>query len=139
MECLGCRIAHQIEPDVNVVYEDEFISCVLDIAPFNEGHILILPKGHFHDLEEITQDTLMAIMNASVKMTHLIKKIYRPDGITICQNGGIFNDLSHYHMHVIPRYKGDGFTWSEPLIKHNAETRLKETKIKIIEELEKKY
>lgn len=45
MECLGCRIANGIEPNVKVVYENEFITCVLDIAPFNEGHTLILPKS----------------------------------------------------------------------------------------------
>ncbi|MEK4878082.1 MULTISPECIES: HIT family protein [Paenibacillus] len=44
MDCLGCRIANGIEANVNVVYENEFVTCVLDIAPFNEGHLLILPK-----------------------------------------------------------------------------------------------
>ncbi|HEY2491664.1 MAG TPA: HIT family protein [Paenibacillus sp.] len=135
MECLGCRIANHIEPEVNVVFEDDHITCVLDIAPFNEGHILILPKEHFHDLEELKQDTLTAIMDAAVRMTNIIKKIYKPDGISICQNGGIFNDLTHFHMHVIPRYKDDGFTWSEPRIEHKAETRLKETRSKFNEEI----
>lgn len=45
MDCLGCRIANGIEANVNVVYENEFVTCVLDIAPFNEGHLLILPKS----------------------------------------------------------------------------------------------
>lgn len=49
MECLGCRIANHSEPNVNVIFENHFITCVLDIAPFNEGHIIILPKKHFHD------------------------------------------------------------------------------------------
>jgi len=44
MECLGCRIANGTENGVNIVYEDERITCVLDIDPFNEGHTLILPK-----------------------------------------------------------------------------------------------
>ncbi|AJS58864.1 HIT family protein [Paenibacillus sp. IHBB 10380] len=137
MECLGCRIANHNEPEVNVVFEDDHITCVLDIAPFNEGHILILPKEHFHDLEELKQDTLTAIMGGAIRMTNIIKKIYKPDGISICQNGGIFNDLTHFHMHVIPRYKGDGFTWSEPLIEHRAETRLKETRSKFNGEIVK--
>jgi len=135
MDCLGCRIANHIEQDVNVIYEDDYISCILDIEPFNEGHLLILPKVHYRDLEELSQETLTAVMNASVKMSRAIKKIYKPDGITICQNGGVFNDLTHYHMHVIPRYKGDGFSWSEPIIEHKAKNRLKETKQKIIKEL----
>jgi histidine triad (HIT) family protein len=128
LECLGCRIANQIEPGVQVIYENEYISCVLDIAPFNEGHVLILPKGHYHELEEIDEDTLKEIMVAAVLISNKIKVLFKPDGITICQNGGIFNDLTHYHMHLIPRYKNDGFSWSEPVIEHGAGTRLKETK-----------
>lgn len=45
MDCLGCRIANGIEPDLNIIYENEYVTCVLDIAPFNEGHTLILPKS----------------------------------------------------------------------------------------------
>jgi diadenosine tetraphosphate (Ap4A) HIT family hydrolase len=131
MDCLGCRIANKIV-DVNVVYEDELIICILDIEPFNEGHLLILPKNHFHDVDEITPETLSAIMNASVKMTQVLKKVFNPDGITICQNGGIYNDLTHYHMHVIPRYANDGFTWSESINNHGAAAKLNETKQRMV-------
>ncbi|WP_028610901.1 HIT family protein [Paenibacillus harenae] len=126
MECLGCKIANQLV-EVNIVYEDSLVTCVLDIAPFNEGHLLILPKAHVRDPDELPLETLHAIMNASVRMSRLLKKVYHPDGITICQNGGLFNDLNHYHMHVIPRFADDGFIWSEPLTAHGAENRLKAT------------
>lgn len=85
--CLGCSIANQLV-EVHVVFEDEHISCILDIAPFNEGHIIILPKQHFYELEDLTPEVLTAIMHASVKMSRMIKSLYKPDGITICQNGG---------------------------------------------------
>lgn len=74
-------------------------------------------------------------MEGSVFLSKTLKKIFEPDGITICQNGGIFNDLTHYHMHIIPRYKNDGFTWSDPIIDHKAEKRLEETKIRIVQEI----
>lgn len=136
MECLGCRIANHIEPNVHVVYENEFITAVLDIAPFNEGHLLILPKRHFHELTELDLPTLTAIMNASQLLSNHIKAIFSPDGITVCQNGGVFNDLTHYHMHLIPRYLGDGFYWSEPIHPHGAEMRLSETLKKIKDYME---
>lgn len=47
MDCLGCRISNGMEPNVNIIFENELIACVLDIAPFNEGHTLILPKHIF--------------------------------------------------------------------------------------------
>lgn len=136
MECLGCRIVNQIEPEVNVIYENEYVVCVLDIAPFNDGHILILPREHYLDVEEIDQLTLSAIMNASAKMSVLLKKTFEPKGITFCQNGGAFNDLKHYHMHVIPRFIGDGFSWSEPKKEFKTERTLKEMKTILIKELE---
>ncbi|PWV90953.1 diadenosine tetraphosphate (Ap4A) HIT family hydrolase [Paenibacillus cellulosilyticus] len=135
MECLGCRIANGMEPDLNILYDNEFITCVLDIAPFNEGHTLILPKKHYLDVEEMDDETAYAVMDASKKLSIVLKRLFKPDGITICQNGGRFNDLSHYHMHLIPRYEGDGYHWSEPLHPHGAELRLNQTKEKIVKAL----
>ncbi|WP_435163829.1 HIT family protein [Paenibacillus glycanilyticus] len=132
MDCLGCRIANGLEPDLHIVYENEYATCVLDIAPFNEGHLLILPKQHYLDVDELDSETAQAIMAASQKLSVALKEVFRPDGISICQNGGIFNDLTHYHMHLIPRYKGDGFFWSEPQTPHGAELRLRETRARII-------
>ncbi len=132
MECLGCRIANGIEPNLNIIYENELITCVLDIAPFNEGHILILPKKHYLDVEEIDQETAYSIMDTSKMLSTVLKRLFKPDGISICQNGGKFNDLTHYHMHLIPRYEGDGFSWNEPLHPHGAENRLPQTKEEIL-------
>lgn len=108
INCLGCKLAHKVFP-VYVVYEDEYVICILDQSPFNNGHTLILPKYHFLDLDEFDVKTANAIMNTSILISKAIKLAYNPDGITICQNGGIFNDLTHYHMHVIPRHKDQYF------------------------------
>ncbi|MGO4544018.1 HIT family protein [Paenibacillus sp. 2TAB23] len=135
MECLGCRIANGIEPNLNIIYENELITCALDIAPFNEGHTLILPKKHYLDVEEIDQETAYGIMDASKMLSTVLKRLFKPDGISICQNGGKFNDLTHYHMHLIPRYEGDGFSWSEPLHPHGAEQWLPRTKENILKVL----
>ncbi|MFD0677570.1 MULTISPECIES: HIT family protein [unclassified Paenibacillus] len=132
MGCLGCRIANGNEPNLNMVYENELVACVLDIAPFNEGHLLILPKEHYLDVEEMDTETAYAVMDASIKLSKVIKKVFAPDGITICQNGGSFNDLTHYHMHLIPRFEGDGFSWSEPLHPYDAGNHLKETKERML-------
>ncbi|WP_063848018.1 HIT family protein [Paenibacillus sp. FSL H7-0357] len=136
MECLGCRIANRLEPGVQIVYEDQYVACVLDIAPFNDGHLLIMPKEHYLDVEEMDEATSTHIMRVSVTMSQLLKRAFRPDGITICQNGGVFNDLGHYHMHVIPRYEGDGFAWSEPKEGFLSGRPLNEVKEKLVRALE---
>ncbi|MFP3380924.1 HIT family protein, partial [Bacillus sp. SIMBA_069] len=68
-------------------------------------------------------------------LSEALKNVYKPAGITICQNGGIFNELAHFHMHVIPRFDGDGFTWSETIQAHGAETRLSTTRTLLIQAL----
>jgi histidine triad (HIT) family protein len=65
-------------------------------------------------------------------LAKLLKAQFQPDGITIVQNGGKFNDLTHYHMHVFPRYESDGFGWVEPSDTTNAKERLTETREKLI-------
>jgi histidine triad (HIT) family protein len=109
MNCLGCRISNGngIEPNLNIIFETELITCVLDIAPFNEGHTLIVPKKHYWDVEEMDAETAHAIMDASIKISKVLKELYSPDGISMCQNGGVFNDLTHYHVHIIQDSKGD--------------------------------
>ncbi|MCR8656421.1 HIT family protein [Paenibacillus endoradicis] len=123
MSCLGCQLANGKIPS-QIVYENELVTCILDIAPLNDGHSLILPKKHYSELDEIDEQTLQAIMVASVYLSKAIKSIYMPSGVSIMQNGGSFNDLDHYHMHIFPRYIGDGFGWTEPtnLSLNNLET-----------------
>lgn len=86
----------------------------LDIDPISEGHVLILPKQHYVDVESLDQTTRLDIMDAAALMSRLLKKQYEPDGITFLQNGGYFNDVGHYHMHAFPRYQKDGFDWQYP-------------------------
>ena len=136
-ECLGCRLSNQLEP-VNVVYENDYVCCFLDIEPFNEGHTLILTKTHYLDVEELDIETANAIMIASMTISKALKKLFNPNGITICQNGGKFNDLTHYHMHVIPRFEGEPFYYEEQKDNIKEKAKFLETKTNLknlIEEL----
>jgi len=132
--CLGCRLAHNLQ-DTYTVYEDDSVACLLDIAPLNEGHVLILPKKHYVDVDELDVVTAHAVMKASAHIAKALKRQFQPDGITVIQNGGKFNDLNHYHMHVFPRYEEDGFAWVEPADSALAKERLAETKDKLIKHL----
>lgn len=66
-------------------------------------------------------------MKTSRILTKLLKSQCKPDGVSIMQNNGVFNELAHYHMHVFPRYCSDGFGWVEPIDATNAKERLEET------------
>lgn len=118
MDCIFCKIVNG-EILSNLIYEDESIMCFLDIEPINEGHVLIIPKNHYLDADEIPNNILSDMMVLSKKIVKVIKEKYSPDGYSIMQNGGEFNDIGHYHMHVFPRYNGDGFGWTFGHTKHD--------------------
>ncbi|PFV82745.1 HIT family protein [Bacillus sp. AFS059628] len=108
MECLGCKLANE-EEKIYKVYEDDYVTCFLDHEPFYPGHTLIVPKQHIVEVDELNDIVAKAIMDASKIIAKAIKIVYKPDGVTVCQNGGVFNELTHYHMHVVPRYKERSF------------------------------
>lgn len=110
MECIFCKIVNK-EIDSYIIYEDKDLISFLDIDPINEGHILIIPKKHYLDADELPDELLCNITLLSKKILIAIKKIYNPDGYSIMQNGGKFNDIGHYHMHLFPRYIKDNFSW----------------------------
>jgi histidine triad (HIT) family protein len=114
LDCLGCRLAHGLEP-IHMIYEDENVACILVIDPCSEGHSIILSKEHYSDVDELDSETARSVMAASAKISKALKKLYTPDGISMMQNGGVFSDLGHFHMHIWARTQGDGFSWIDPL------------------------
>lgn len=130
-QCLGCKLANK-RVETHIVYENDLVTCFLDHAPLSEGHILILPKHHYHDVDDLDEITAFEIMKTSAMLSRVLKSQFQPDGITVIQNGGIFNDLNHYHMHIFPRYESDGFGWVEPADTANAKGRLSVTQEQMI-------
>lgn len=107
-----CIFCHREQIKTDFVYEDDLVMAFLDMDPINEGHVLLVPKAHYLDADEMPDDLLGHIMVVSKKIVAAIKEVYKPDGYSVMQNGGTFNDIGHYHMHIFPRYRGDGFGWT---------------------------
>lgn len=111
--CQFCNLANGREY-TNIIYQTNLVCCFLDINPISEGHSLIVPKKHILDIEETDQATRLDLMNTAALISKALKIHYSPDGISMIQNGGYFSDVNHYHLHLFPRYKHDGFGWIEP-------------------------
>lgn len=109
-ECIFCNIINK-KSDSYIVYENELVMAILDIDPINEGHILLITKTHYLDLDEISEDEIKTIFVCVKKIIKALKKVYKLDGYSIMQNGGKFNEIGHFHLHIFPRYYSDGFTW----------------------------
>lgn len=111
--CIFCQIISR-KADAYIIYENENVCCFLDKFPINKGHILIVPKIHYPEFSNVDKESLSAVIHAGQKVTKALESILDTDGITILQDNGVFKDVEHYHMHIIPRYKDDGFSWIEP-------------------------
>lgn len=137
-DCLGCRLANEQLP-IHKIYEDAYVTAFLDHDPFNEGHALILPKTHYRFIDEFDEATADAVMKAARLLTKAIKELYQPDGITFCQNGGAFDDLTHFHLHVVPRKEDQPFAsfyTDEPWDNEELKEQLPETRTKLVQAIQ---
>ncbi len=107
-DCFFCKIAKGDIP-TNTVYEDDNFRVILDIAPANPGHCLIIPKKHSPNIYETDDDVLAKAMVLAKKMAVKVKKATGCDGVNIMQNNeeAAGQTVFHFHMHIIPRYKDD--------------------------------
>lgn len=108
MECVFC---HKENLVTEIIYEDDIVLAFMDIDPINPDHVLLIPKAHYLDVDEIPDDVLAHLMLVAKQIVSALKDILSPDGYSMMQNGGEFNDIGHYHLHIFPRYKEDGFSW----------------------------
>ncbi|MCI8330831.1 MAG: HIT domain-containing protein [Bacilli bacterium] len=104
--CLFCKIANG-EINSNVIFEDDIIVAFLDIHPDSPGHTLIVPKVHFSDLDDISVVVLSHVMEVAKQLKILIDERLNPDGMVLTQNNGFVQEIKHYHLHLIPKYKGN--------------------------------
>jgi len=109
---MSCIFCHKENLTTDIVYEDVLVMAFMDMDPINEGHVLLVPKDHYLDMDELPDEVLFRLMQVSKKIVAALKEIYQPDGYSIMQNGGRFNDVGHFHLHIFPRYSGDGFGWT---------------------------
>jgi histidine triad (HIT) family protein len=109
MDCIFCKIANGEIPS-NTVYEDKDFRVILDIAPANPGHCLVLPKTHGEDIFALSSEAVAQAHALAKRIATAVKAAVKADGINIVQNNGAAagQSVSHYHIHIIPRFSGDG-------------------------------
>lgn len=110
MDCLFCKIINNEIP-AYTVYEDNDIKVFLDIYPEANGHMLIVPKKHVTDLNDIDDETIIKVMETAKKMKLLLEEKLHNEGLRLIQNNGVMQDVKHYHLHLKPYY-----TVRQPLI-----------------------
>lgn len=108
--CIFCAIVAGEAPS-RVVHEDERTLAFLDIVPLTRGHALVVPKRHATNLFEIDDEDLAAVSRTAKRVGAAAMEAFGADGLNLLQTNGAvaMQTVFHLHVHVLPRYVGDGF------------------------------
>ncbi|MBS7008962.1 HIT family protein [Anaerostipes sp.] len=134
-DCVFCKIISGEIPS-STIYENSKFKVIMDIAPANKGHVLILPKEHFDNIYDIDTATAGQLFELTAMVARAIKSVLDCDGMNILQNNGTVagQTVFHFHMHIIPRYEGDSVNvgWKELSYQDGEMDQLREAILKAL-------
>jgi histidine triad (HIT) family protein len=109
--CIFCQIIEG-KAASSKVYEDDICLAFLDIQPVNPGHILVVPKVHFKDLSDLPAAIGSHLFQVAQRISFCLPKTgIRSEGFDLFLANGeaAGQEIFHVHLHIIPRFAGDGF------------------------------
>ena len=113
-DCIFCKIAKGDIPSATI-YETSDFKVILDVAPANRGHALIITKEHFDNIFQMDAETAAKLFSLATVVARALKEETGCDGMNVLQNNGEVagQTVNHFHLHLIPRYKDDDvkITW----------------------------
>lgn len=110
--CIFCAIAAR-QAEASVVYGDETVVVFMALHPVTPGHLLVVPRKHAVGLEDLDGATSAHVWSVGHDMARALRRSsMRCEGINVflCDGEAAFQTVFHFHLHVIPRYAGDGWT-----------------------------
>jgi len=112
----GCIFCNKLEAGAekdrenHVLYRGDRVFVILNIYPYNNGHLLVAPKRHVGDIEELDEGEMQELFAVTSKMVGLHRKAFSPHGFNVGINLGKVAGAGipgHLHMHIVPRWEGD--------------------------------
>lgn len=136
-ECIFCEAAKQDVNDTEnlLVRKNKLTFTLMNLYPYNNGHLMVVPFRHIGDLDDLTDDEGFEIIKELQFARRALKEICQPHGFNIGANlgraGGAGID-EHIHFHIVPRWSGD--TNFMPVLGEVKviSQELKETKLKLL-------
>lgn len=108
-DCIFCGIvAGRVAAEI--VDSDDATVAFMDASPVTAGHSLVVPRRHAADLLEVGERDYERTMLAVRRLVLRIEETMRPDGFNVLSSArpAAWQEIPHFHVHVIPRYDGDG-------------------------------
>ena len=107
-DCVFCKIVAGQMP-CSKLLEDDNTLAIMDTYPANDGHCLILAKDHYPTLFDISDEAFAAVSRSVIKVARAVNQALSPVGLNLIQANGLGAQQSvrHFHVHVLPRKRGD--------------------------------
>ena len=110
-KCIFC-LDHPVEDDARhlVLYRSEYSFAIMNLFPYNNGHLMIIPKKHTSSLLTLSEVERNDLFGLVTKAVSILETVYKPEGVNIGMNLGKAAGAGideHIHVHVVPRWSGD--------------------------------
>ena len=109
--CAFCAIARGEDPSVDVVCEDPNWVAFFPLDPATPGHTLVIPRTHVADFWEADPALTSELAAGVLRVGNAINDALKPEGMNLITSAGSAADQTvfHLHLHVVPRWRRDGF------------------------------
>ena len=110
VECPFCRIPTLTDEEGLVVARGKHVYAVMNLYPYNAGHLLVCAYRHVADLTDLTESERNEISHLSAQAMKTIRKVSNAAGFNLGMNQGAISGAGvadHIHQHVVPRWSGD--------------------------------
>ena len=111
--CQFCRIVSG-EVSAKIVFEDQISLAFLDYRPLFPGHCLLVTKQHYATLLELPSDLLGPLFLNAQMLAAAVQRAMHAEGTFVAMNNIVSQSVPHFHVHIVPRRRGDGlrgFFW----------------------------
>ena len=114
-ECIFCEILKGNSP-ASFTYQDDTVVAFMDVQPITQGHMLVVPRAHAVLMSEVEDSVAMRSFRVARRLGSVVRKTLGAAGVNLFVADGeaAFQDIPHFHVHVIPRYPSDGFGLTFP-------------------------
>lgn len=110
-DCIFCAIVRG-DAQASFAYADDEVVAFADLQPVNPGHLLVVPRAHAAGLEDLDEAIGARVWVVAHRLARALRRSdLRCDGVNLflADGAAAFQEVFHLHLHVLPRFPGDGF------------------------------
>ncbi|WP_114856058.1 HIT domain-containing protein [Brachybacterium sp. YJGR34] len=109
-QCPFCTGPRRSDEDALIVHRGEVAYVILNLYPYNAGHLLVCPYRHVSDYTELDDAEVREVAELTRTAMRVVREVSRPAGFNLGMNQGVVAGAgiaAHLHQHLVPRWEGD--------------------------------